>query len=100
MSIFARIADGMVAELFTPPDGFAIPDCFTPVVAALFVAVPDGVFPRQGWTYDGVTFAAPIQPPLTAAQELAARIAQGIAITSTGTLALDGTYGSMRSRLI
>jgi hypothetical protein len=99
MTLYARIQDGQVAELFTPQDGFQITDCFPPDYAELFIAVPDGVFPEEGWsatqTGDVWTYAAPppyVPPPLTWDQELATRIAQGIAITSTATPALNATY--------
>ena len=100
MTLYARIQDGQVAELFTPQDGFLITDCFPPDYAELFIAVPDGVFPEEGWTAtqtgDVWTYAAPppyVPPPLTWDQELATRIAAGIVITSAATPALNATYG-------
>src|SRR6478735_1818343 len=61
MATFARILDGRVAELFTPPDGSDIADCFHPDVAAQFIPVPDEKPVVDGWTYDGQTFAAPVR---------------------------------------
>jgi hypothetical protein len=95
--MFARIEDGIVAELFTPPDGVPLADCFTPDIAAQFVAVPGGVSPEQGWLYNGTTFAAPPPPPGPTAGEIAlaayaAFIAGGLTIISTGTPAISGTY--------
>jgi hypothetical protein len=65
MPTFARIADGIVAELFTPPTGVALAQCFVASLVSSFVAVPAGVTPQQGWTFDGTTFAAPViaSPP-------------------------------------
>ncbi len=62
-------------------------------VAADFVAVPSTVSPEQGWLYDGSVFAAPPAPPEpTLAEQAAAALRAGIAIVSTGTPALSGTY--------
>jgi hypothetical protein len=55
----ARIStDNVVLEVFTPPEGFSIADCFTPELAAQFVPVPDQV--EQNWIKnpDG-SFSAP-----------------------------------------
>jgi hypothetical protein len=99
MTLYARVQDGIVLELFTPPDGVLITECFMPDLAATFMPVPDGVLPEQGWSAvqagDAWTFAAPppyVPPPLTPDEELAARITAGIAITSTATPALNATY--------
>jgi hypothetical protein len=48
--------------------------------------------PAVGWTHNGTTFAAPVPPIPTPSELLATRLAVGIAITSTGTPALDTTY--------
>lgn len=93
MTQYARVVAGQVFELFTPPDGASLTDCFHAEVAAQFVAVPAGdPTPQQGWTYDGTTFAAPVVPPPSVAQQAAAMLAAGIQIASTGTPALNGTY--------
>jgi hypothetical protein len=59
MTTYARIADGAVAELFTPPDGFSITDCFAPGMEWVDVG-SSGAAP--GWTYDGTAFHAPAPP--------------------------------------
>ena len=99
MPTYARNVDGLVVELITPPEGFLIDDCFPASFVAQLSLVPDGVFPEEGWsatqTGDAWTYAAPppyVPPPLTWDQELATRIAQGIAITSTATPALNATF--------
>jgi hypothetical protein len=92
MTEYARIASGVVAELFTPPAGFALTDCFHADVASQFVAVPDGVSPAQGWTYDGASFAAPVMPPPTPAQQAASLLAAGLAITCASVPAINGTF--------
>jgi hypothetical protein len=93
MTSFAHIDAGVVVELFTPPPGVPITECFAP--GMIWVAVAgSGAVP--GWSYDGSTFSAPVTPtvPLSeqAAAQLATRIAAGIAIACTGNSALDATY--------
>ena len=90
---YARIYEGAVAELFAPPAGVPIGECFTPALAASFVEVPTGVAPAQGWTYTGGTFAAPAPPPApTLAQQAWALVNGGLALTITGSLTLDATF--------
>jgi hypothetical protein len=61
---YARIVSNSVQEVFTPPDGFTIEECFHPDVVKLFEPVPDEV--DVGWLKnpDG-TFSAPpvVEPP-------------------------------------
>ena len=65
MAEYARIVDGVVAELLTIADGTPpLSARFHPEYAAAFVAVPGGVTPAQGWTYGGGTFAAPAAPTI------------------------------------
>jgi hypothetical protein len=91
--MYARIQNGVVVELFTPPPGVTLAECFHADVAAQFVEVPSGVAPAQGWMYDGKTFAPPPPPPEpTLAQQAAALLARGLAVTSTATPALNATY--------
>jgi hypothetical protein len=58
----------------------------------------DGLDPMPGigWSYNGATFTAPVVPPppldQQAQEELNVRQGNGIAITSTGTPALNATY--------
>ncbi|MGC9271934.1 hypothetical protein [Acidiphilium sp.] len=90
--MYALINNGVVTELFTPPSGFTLAECFHPDVAAQFVAVGSATV-AVGYLYSGGVFSAPPAPPApTLAQQATAAIGKGIAITSTGTPALDGTY--------
>jgi len=60
--MYARIDNGVVAEILRPVEGFEIAKCFhADIVAALVACGPDV---EQGWTYDGVAFAAPVTPPV------------------------------------
>lgn len=95
MAIYARIQNGVVAELFTPPAGVSITQCFHPSLVWVESDGTPGV--AVGWTYNGSTFADPIAPVQTpaelAAAAYAAAISAGLAVTSTGTPTLDGVYG-------
>jgi hypothetical protein len=94
MTLYARSVSGIVAEIFTPPDGEAIADCFTPELVAQFVAVPDGLAVVPGWTYDGTTFAPPAPPtPPTVQEQAQALLGQPVTVVSTSLPdALNGIY--------
>ena len=51
MSKYARIENNTAVEIFTPPDGFTIAECFHADVVSLFSACPDNV--TVGSTMDG-----------------------------------------------
>jgi hypothetical protein len=57
---YARIFKGQVAEVFTPPSGFTLQECFHPDVVAQFVAAPDDV--ATGWSYVDGIFLPPDEP--------------------------------------
>lgn len=90
MPTYARIQDGVVAELYTPLQGVSIATCFAPGLVWIDVTSQPDVAP--GWTYDGSTFAAPVTPPLTPQQTLAAKIALGITLTCTSDSSLNAVY--------
>lgn len=49
--------------------------------------------PEVGWTLSGSTFTAPASPPaLSLAQQAVVALSAGLAVTSTGTPAINGTY--------
>lgn len=92
MGIFAEIAGGAITNIAVAASSAALPagtweqiDTLSPV-------------PGIGWTATqsgGVwSFAAPAAPSLTLAQQAQALLAGGLALTSTGTPALNGTYGA------
>ena len=60
---YGRVVGGVVAEIFTPPVGFVLADCFTPEIAAQFKPVPDVV--QAGWiaNADGTYSTPPITKP-------------------------------------
>jgi hypothetical protein len=100
MTVYARVANGVVAELFTMPANspFTISQMFN---AALVWADVTNVSPQPqvGWVATpwsnnkGYTFAAPPAPPApTPAQQAQAALTAGLAVNSTSTPALNGTY--------
>ncbi len=97
MTNYARVAGGVVHEIWAEPVGFTLGQCFTAAVAAQFVSLA-GVTPapQPGWTAtqdaSGVwSFAAPVVPPPTLAQQAAAAIGAGITLTLSGTVTLAAT---------
>lgn len=93
MALYARIDNGLVAELFST----------TGNISALFH--PDLVWvdvtkaspqPLAGWTAvkpSGTwVFAAPVVPALTLPQQAQDALAAGFSVVSTGTPALSGIY--------
>jgi hypothetical protein len=95
MSNCACVEDGIVAELSTPPDEVPLGKCFHPDIPAQFVAVPAGVSPQHGWTFDGTTFPASIPsvlPPPTLQQQAGAPLAGAVSVQCTSVPALTGTY--------
>lgn len=59
MNKFARIENNVAVEIFTPPEGFAIGDCFHPDIAAKFSQVPDNV--TAGSTRKGTVWTIAVQ---------------------------------------
>jgi hypothetical protein len=57
---YARIVDSTVLEVFVPPAGFSISDCFTPEIVAQFQPCADEVV--GGWIVqeDGSIIAPPL----------------------------------------
>lgn len=55
---YARVVDNKVLEVFTPPVGIDISECFTAELVAQFVECPADV--GQNYTYDGINFLAPV----------------------------------------
>jgi hypothetical protein len=93
MAQYARIVGGVVVELFTPPDGVRLADCFFAEVAQSFVAVPVGVTPEQGWTFDGATFTAPPPPPPPSLQQQAMAMLDGpVTVQCAAVPAINGAY--------
>jgi hypothetical protein len=89
MAIYARIAAGVVAELFTLPPGAAISDCFHPGLQWVPCDGMSGV--AVGWTYVSGTFAASVASVLTLAQQAVTMMGAGLTIALTGSLSLAAT---------
>lgn len=59
--IYARIQNGVVFELFAPPEGVPIEECFHADMD--WVDITDvSPQPQPNWTYDGTNFARPVAP--------------------------------------
>lgn len=57
---YARIVDNKVWEVFTPPVGVDISDCFTAELVAQFIECPADV--EANWSYTNGEFDAPYIP--------------------------------------
>lgn len=96
MPLYAHIMDGRVFELFSPPAGIPITDCFHGgLVWADVTAVSPT--PQPGWTATpaglGWTYAPPPAPPApTLVQQAEAMLTGTITVSSTSTPSLDGAY--------
>lgn len=64
MTTYARVADGLVAEIIAVPEGLGIADMFHPDLLGTFRPLDDAEAAqvRPGWTFDGTLFAAPPAP--------------------------------------
>jgi hypothetical protein len=97
-STYALIQNGKVHELFKPPAGFTLAQSFHKDTAAKFTDVTNvSPQPQVGWTAtksgSSYTFSAPPPAPApTLAQQAAAALAKGLAITSRGDPKLNGVY--------
>ena len=90
MATYARIVNGVVMELFTPPAGIPITACFNAALTWVECDATPGV--AQGWLYSGGVFSAPpAPPPPTLAQQAAVASVSGLTIALSGTLTLAAT---------
>lgn len=61
---YARIPSGnIVVEVFTPPKGFELSDCFTPELVAEFVPCPEEVEANWIRQEDGTFLPPPVLLP-------------------------------------
>lgn len=55
---YARLnEENVVLEIYIPPEGFTINECFHPLIAEQFIQVPDNV--DIHWTKDGESWVEP-----------------------------------------
>ncbi|MDA8049953.1 MAG: hypothetical protein M0002_08105 [Rhodospirillales bacterium] len=87
MSNFAQIVGGEVVTVVVASSASVLDQTKTWVQVDTLSPEP-GI----GWGYNGSAFAAPAPPVPTLAQQAAAALGRGVAVTSSGTPALDGTY--------
>lgn len=91
MAVYAHIVDGAVVELFTPPTGFTIQDCFH--ADLVWVEITDsslGIV--AGWTYADGVFSPPVVVEPSLQEQASGMLADGVILSSTGTPALNATY--------
>ncbi|MBR0653308.1 hypothetical protein GXW78_26885 [Roseomonas terrae] len=63
MTVYARVAGGLVAELVEiEAEGPPLAELFHPDFVATMVALPEGSEVAEGWTWDGEAFAPPPPP--------------------------------------
>jgi len=55
---YARVIKNVVNEVFTPPEGVDISECFHPDVVKQFTVVSEEV--EREWVFDGEKFIAPV----------------------------------------
>ncbi len=60
---YARVVDNVAVEVFTPPEGVAIEECFHPDIVVQFMAVPDDVVPQSTLNSDG-TWEIYVEPEI------------------------------------
>jgi hypothetical protein len=95
MPVYANVTNGRVAELFTPPHGLTIEQCFHPGMTWVDITgrIPQ---PQVGWnaTMSGGiwTMAAPIIAPPTLAQQAQQILGTAVQVISTSQPSLNGTY--------
>jgi hypothetical protein len=63
MTTYARIQGNMAVEVFVPPTGFTLDQCFHPEIAALFTEVPDGTEVGATTADGGETWTNPAVQP-------------------------------------
>lgn len=61
---YAKIEDLIIQEVFVPPEGVDISECFHPDIAALFVLVPDEAEVRDEYSNNTLTkYVPPVVEP-------------------------------------
>lgn len=56
--MYARVIDNVAVEIFIPPDGVSINECFHPDVVEMFKEVPEDTVVNAVW--DGKKWVNPI----------------------------------------
>ncbi|RAX42389.1 DUF4376 domain-containing protein [Rhizobium tropici] len=79
---FARVADGLVIEVVTLPDGVDIAESYHVDLAETFFSCDATV--QQGYAYDGKKFTSPVAPEITMADLVAYAAAKRFAVETGG----------------
>jgi len=93
MTTYMRVVNSVVVELYTPPAGMALEQCFSAGIAELFSPVPGGQTLQVGDTYSngGAAPAAMPTPVLTLAQQALIAEQNGLTISLSGSMTLAAT---------
>lgn len=75
MTVYARVSDGLVAEIIEIVSPPALEERFHPDVVSAFFAVPDLLVGQvqPGWGFDGDEFSSPPAPPPAPLPDITAR---------------------------
>lgn len=88
---YARLdEDNIVAEIIIIPDDANIEDRFAPQIVSRCLQTTGDTKPWMFW--NGSSFVVPTPPQPTPDELLATKLGAGIAIVSSGTSSLNGTY--------
>lgn len=60
---YARIINGQVLELITPPEGYNITDCYHADIVKTCQQIPIDQDVQIGWTFADGVFTAPVETP-------------------------------------
>lgn len=95
MALYAHIVADVIVELFTPPNGISINDCFHSALTWVDITGRNPQ-PEVGWTAtsaNGIwTIVPPIAPTLTPAQQAKNVLSTAVQIFSASQPSLSGVY--------
>lgn len=95
MAVYAQIAKDKVVEIFSPPNGMTIEQCFHSSLVWVDIT---GRYPEPQAGWDAVfsggiwTITPPVTPDLTPAQQAQAALGSGVQIASFSNPSLNATY--------
>ena len=94
MTNYARIADGVVAEMIALPDGAKLTAIFSAAVAATLVSAPTDQAVAVGMSYANGAFGPPPAPPLAQLKTALSAAASGACASVVAQIYPDATHQS------
>jgi hypothetical protein len=95
MAVYANVANGTIIEIFTPPNGIDMADCFHSSLTWVDVTGRNPP-PQVGWTameMNGLWgMGPPVAPPISPVQQAQALLGTGVRIVSMSRPDLNGMY--------